>query len=67
MTGIDVSFMGQLAVLPISVSHNPSLVLPLISAPRWLEPDRLYVIGDFHGRSDLLDRMVVEITRDLGA
>jgi serine/threonine protein phosphatase 1 len=25
---------------------------------------RLYVIGDIHGRSDLLDRMVVEIQRD---
>jgi serine/threonine protein phosphatase 1 len=25
----------------------------------------LYVIGDIHGRSDLLDRMVVEIERDL--
>jgi serine/threonine protein phosphatase 1 len=37
------------------------------AAPRWLEPDRLYVIGDIHGRSDLLDRMVVEITRDLEA
>ena len=31
------------------------------------EPDRLYVIGDIHGRSDLLDRLVVEITRDLEA
>jgi serine/threonine protein phosphatase 1 len=31
------------------------------------EPDRLYVIGDIHGRSDLLDRMVVEISRDLEA
>jgi hypothetical protein len=30
-----------------------------------LEPDRLYVIGDIHGRSDLLDRMVDEISRDL--
>jgi serine/threonine protein phosphatase 1 len=29
------------------------------------EPDRLYVIGDIHGRSDLLDRMVLEIARDL--
>jgi serine/threonine protein phosphatase 1 len=31
------------------------------------EPDRVYVIGDIHGRSDLLDRMVVEITGDLEA
>jgi diadenosine tetraphosphatase ApaH/serine/threonine PP2A family protein phosphatase len=32
-----------------------------------LEPDRLYVIGDIHGRSDLLDRMVAAICRDLEA
>jgi serine/threonine protein phosphatase 1 len=31
------------------------------------EPDRLYVIGDIHGRSDLLDRMVGQISRDLAA
>jgi serine/threonine protein phosphatase 1 len=31
------------------------------------EPERLYVIGDIHGRSDLLDRMIVEIARDLEA
>jgi serine/threonine protein phosphatase 1 len=30
-------------------------------------PDRLYVIGDIHGRADLLDRMVEEISRDLQA
>ena len=28
-------------------------------------PPRCYVIGDIHGRSDLLDRMVDEITRDI--
>jgi len=28
---------------------------------------RLYVVGDIHGRSDLLDRMVLEIRRDLEA
>jgi len=28
---------------------------------------RLYVVGDIHGRSDLLDRMVLEISRDLDA
>ena len=28
-------------------------------------PSRCYVIGDIHGRSDLLDRMVDEITRDI--
>jgi serine/threonine protein phosphatase 1 len=27
---------------------------------------RLYVIGDIHGRSDLLDRLAAEIKRDLG-
>ena len=30
-------------------------------------PRRLYVIGDIHGRSDLLDRMIAGITRDLDA
>ncbi len=29
------------------------------------DPERLYVIGDIHGRSDLLDRLVGEIARDL--
>src|SRR5258708_7120805 len=29
------------------------------------ERGRLYVIGDIHGRADLLDHMVEEITRDL--
>jgi serine/threonine protein phosphatase 1 len=28
---------------------------------------RLYVIGDVHGRSDLLDRMIAAIKRDLGS
>jgi serine/threonine protein phosphatase 1 len=32
-----------------------------------LERGRLYVIGDIHGRSDLLDRMVAAIARDLEA
>ena len=31
------------------------------------EPDRLYVIGDIHGRSDLLDDLIGEIVRDLAA
>jgi diadenosine tetraphosphatase ApaH/serine/threonine PP2A family protein phosphatase len=31
------------------------------------EPERLYVIGDIHGRSDLLDRLTAEIVRDLEA
>jgi len=29
------------------------------------EPSRLYVIGDIHGRADLLDRMIDAIARDL--
>src|SRR6516165_280846 len=31
------------------------------------EPERLYGIGDIHGRSDLLDRLTAEIVRDLDA
>lgn len=31
------------------------------------EPRRVYAIGDIHGRADLLDRMIVEIARDLSA
>jgi serine/threonine protein phosphatase 1 len=30
-----------------------------------IESDRLYAIGDIHGRSDLLDRMVTAISHDL--
>ena len=33
--------------------------------PSFLERGCLYVIGDIHGRSDLLDRMVATIARDL--
>jgi serine/threonine protein phosphatase 1 len=33
----------------------------------FLERGRLYVIGDIHGRSDLLDRMIAAISRDLEA
>src|SRR5438876_7872677 len=32
-----------------------------------LERGRLYVIGDIHGRSDLLDRMIAAISGDLAA
>lgn len=32
-----------------------------------LEPRRIYVIGDIHGRADLLDRLVDGIARDIGA
>src|SRR5436190_24352075 len=31
----------------------------------FLQRGRLYVIGDIHGRSDLLDRMIAAIARDL--
>jgi serine/threonine protein phosphatase 1 len=33
--------------------------------PTTLEPDRIYAIGDIHGRSDLLDRMIAAISHDL--
>jgi len=35
--------------------------------PSLLERGRLYVIGDIHGRSDLLDRMAAAISADLAA
>ena len=35
------------------------------SRPIVLNANRIYVIGDIHGRSDLLDRMVEHISRDL--
>ena len=38
-----------------------------ISHPIVLDRTRIYVIGDIHGRSDLLDRMVDHISRDLDA
>ncbi len=31
------------------------------------QPERLYVIGDIHGRLDLLERMIDAIARDVGA
>src|SRR6266566_1581310 len=37
------------------------------SQPLVLDRARIYVIGDIHGRSDLLDRMVDPIARDLDA
>src|SRR6267142_4483061 len=39
----------------------------MISKPPSPEPGRLYVIGDIHGRSDLLDRIIGDISRDLDA
>ena len=38
-----------------------------ISNSSFLDRGRLYVIGDIHGRADLLDRMIVAIVRDLEA
>src|SRR6266496_4684836 len=37
----------------------------MVSEPAALDKCRAYVIGDIHGRSDLLDRMVDLISRDL--
>jgi hypothetical protein len=37
----------------------------ITSQPIVLDRTRVYVIGDIHGRSDLLDRMAVQISRDL--
>jgi hypothetical protein len=39
----------------------------MVSEPIALDEGRAYVIGDIHGRSDLLDRMVDLISRDLDA
>jgi serine/threonine protein phosphatase 1 len=36
----------------------------ITSQPIVLDRTRFYVIGDIHGRSDLLDRMAVQISRD---
>jgi len=37
----------------------------MIPQPIILDCDRVYVIGDIHGRSDLLEQMVIQISRDL--
>jgi hypothetical protein len=39
----------------------------MVSEPTAPDKGRAYVIGDIHGRSDLLDRMVDLISRDLDA
>jgi Calcineurin-like phosphoesterase len=39
----------------------------MTSSPIASDRSRLYVIGDIHGRSDLLDRIVDQISRDLDA
>lgn len=41
------------------------MVSPIIPETPRPEPRRLYVIGDIHGRLDLLDRMLITIDRDL--
>lgn len=41
------------------------MALPVITETPKPEPHRLYVIGDIHGRLDLLDRMLAAIDRDL--
>ncbi len=48
-----------------SVRKGPSIVM--VSQPITFDRGRAYVIGDIHGRSDLLDRMVNQIFRDLDA
>ena len=35
--------------------------------PSFLERGRVYAIGDIHGRSDLLDRIITAIRSDLEA
>jgi len=37
----------------------------ILSPP--LEPQRIYVIGDIHGRADLLDMMIAKISTDIAA
>lgn len=44
--------------------HSPILRL-MTEGPLTPEPGRVYVVGDIHGRSDLLDSMIGKIGRDL--
>jgi len=39
----------------------------MVSQPIAFDKGGAYVIGDIHGRSDLVDRMVHQISRDLDA
>jgi hypothetical protein len=48
-------------------SFRTSASVVTTSQPLVLDRARIYVIGDIHGRSDLLDRMVEHIARDLDA
>src|SRR5262245_38877867 len=55
---------------PLASATNPlrtSASVDTISHPIVLDRARIYVIGDVHGRSDLLHRMVDHISRDLDA
>lgn len=50
------------------MSRQQSIVNSTVPGPaHWQlqEPNRVYAIGDIHGRSDLLDRMIAEIAGDL--
>jgi len=49
------------------VEFGKSASAVMVSEPIALDKGRAYVIGDIHGRSDLLDRMVDLISRDLAA
>ena len=49
------------------VRTRASASVVITSQPIVLDKTRVYVIGDIHGRSDLLDRMVGHISRDLDA
>ena len=45
----------------------PQADFPIMNAPDRSENAPLYVIGDIHGRLDLLDRLIAAIRRDAGA
>jgi serine/threonine protein phosphatase 1 len=59
------SAYGRQCAAPAERFEQSVFSLDMNESNPMLEPDRLYVIGDIHGRSDLLDRMVDEISRDL--
>ena len=43
----------------------PRLDCPMGTIPLIPQPDQLYVIGDIHGRADLLERLIDQLHRDL--
>lgn len=52
-------------ILQIGKIYHGYRTEDLINVQSLPEPRRLYVIGDIHGRADLLDRMVADIAHDL--